>query len=143
MPTVRVDDEVYAWLQSLATPFEDSPNTVLRRLAGLSPRKSQFASASPDGPYVNSREELVSAGERVTGEVLAKRWGVEVRHALYHRDGTFFENLERFPGALFDPSGYVLFKTEQEYRNSPYLRIGEKLNVPGSIASIPGYVKVA
>jgi hypothetical protein len=36
VPTIRIDDEVYAWLQQQATrPFEDTPNTVLRRIAGL------------------------------------------------------------------------------------------------------------
>jgi hypothetical protein len=35
MPTIRIDDEVYAWLQSQARPFEDTPNSVLRRIADL------------------------------------------------------------------------------------------------------------
>lgn len=35
MPTIRIDDEVYAWLQAQARPFEDTPNTVLRRIASL------------------------------------------------------------------------------------------------------------
>jgi len=35
MPTIRIDDEVYEWLQKMARPFEDTPNTVLRRVAGL------------------------------------------------------------------------------------------------------------
>ena len=35
MPTIRVDEEVFAWLQSRARPFEDTPNSVLRREAGL------------------------------------------------------------------------------------------------------------
>jgi len=35
MPTIRIDDEVYLWLQGQAKPFEDTPNTVLRRIAGL------------------------------------------------------------------------------------------------------------
>ncbi len=34
-PTIRIDDEVYAWLQQQAKPFEDTPNTVLRRFAGI------------------------------------------------------------------------------------------------------------
>lgn len=34
-PTIRIDDEVYAWLQSQAKPFEDTPNSVLRRISGL------------------------------------------------------------------------------------------------------------
>lgn len=35
MPTIRIDDDVYEWLQTMARPFEDTPNTVLRRVAGL------------------------------------------------------------------------------------------------------------
>lgn len=35
MPTIRIDDEVYEWLQKMARPFEDTPNSVLRRVAGL------------------------------------------------------------------------------------------------------------
>lgn len=35
MPQIRIDDEVYAWLQGQAKPFDDTPNSVLRRLAGL------------------------------------------------------------------------------------------------------------
>ena len=78
----------------------------------------------------------------MTGRLLNERWKVEALHALYHRDGTFYENLARFPGALFDPHGYVLFRTEAEYRKSSHLQICAKLNVHGGIASIPGYVRV-
>jgi hypothetical protein len=35
MPTIRIDDDVYEWLQKMARPFEDTPNSVLRRVAGL------------------------------------------------------------------------------------------------------------
>jgi len=34
-PTIRIDEEVYTWLQTQARPFEDTPNSVLRRVAGL------------------------------------------------------------------------------------------------------------
>jgi len=34
-PTIRIDEEVYAWLQTQARPFEDTPNSVLRRVAGI------------------------------------------------------------------------------------------------------------
>lgn len=34
-PTIRIDDQVYAWLQQQARAFEDTPNTVLRRVAGI------------------------------------------------------------------------------------------------------------
>jgi hypothetical protein len=154
MPTIRIDDEVYRWLQALAKPFEDSPNSVLRRVAGMekepaiagrseqpveavTQRTSHHPAVLADVP---SHEEVL--GERLTGARLRRRWNVQVRHALYHRDGTFYENLEQFPGALFDPNGYVVFDTLERYRRSPHLRIGQKLNVPGGIASLPGYVRV-
>jgi hypothetical protein len=35
MPTIRIDEDVWNWLKSHATPFEDTPNSVLRRFAGL------------------------------------------------------------------------------------------------------------
>lgn len=35
MPSIRVDDEVWGWLQGQARPLEDTPNSVLRRVAGL------------------------------------------------------------------------------------------------------------
>jgi negative regulator of replication initiation len=31
MPTIRIDGEVWSYLKSKATPFEDTPNDVLRR----------------------------------------------------------------------------------------------------------------
>jgi hypothetical protein len=34
-PAIRVDDQVWTWLKSHARPLEDTPNSVLRRLAGL------------------------------------------------------------------------------------------------------------
>jgi hypothetical protein len=50
--------------------------------------------------------------------------------------------LERFPGAYFDPHGYVLFRTEHEYVSSLYLSIGERVNVKGGISRIPDYRKM-
>jgi hypothetical protein len=35
VPTIRIDDEVFGKLQSMAEPFVDTPNTVLRRLLGI------------------------------------------------------------------------------------------------------------
>lgn len=78
-----------------------------------------------------------------TGIQLNKRWQVGAKHALYHRGGWWYNNLRRFPGALFDAAGYVLFETEADYRSSPYVRVTEETNVSGGISSMPGYVKVA
>ena len=71
---------------------------------------------------------------------MAESWGVPVRQALYHKDGNFYMILERFPGALFDPDGYVVFQTREEFERSPHLRIGQtRVHVPRGISSMPGY----
>lgn len=35
MQTIRIDDDVYSWLQAQGKAFEDTPNSVLRKIAGL------------------------------------------------------------------------------------------------------------
>ena len=80
---------------------------------------------------------------RITGRDLNEKWRVGASHALYHRDGTWYQCLNRFPGALFDPDGYVLFETEEAYRRCPNLRHGVKLNVTGGISTIPEYIHMA
>ena len=75
----------------------------------------------------------------MTGKLLAQQYGLEVKHALYHKDGTFYEILTRFPAALFDKNGWVRFDTESEYVACKELRKTEKLNIPEGIATIPGY----
>ena len=62
-------------------------------------------------------------------------------HALFHKVGTWYNNLERFLGALFDREGYVLFKTEEDYQTRPFLSIGKETNVSQGVSSIPGYVR--
>jgi len=139
MPTIRVDDEVYAWLQKQARPFEDSPNSVLRRVAGIGGPASNAAAAKKGSKTVSL---AAGKGERLSGRKLNDIWGVGAKHPLYHREGCWYENLDRFPGALFDPNGYVIFATENAYRTSRHLQIAQKTNVPNGIASIPGYVRM-
>ncbi len=145
MPTIRIDDDVYAWLKSLATPFEDTPNTVLRRIAGLDgtichmPRVHAEQAKVRDETPTEVKDRVVG---RTTGKYLNELWNVGAAHALYHHDGTFYENLRTFPGALFDYHGFVVFQNEAEYTSCPYLNIGEKLNVHQGIKSIPRYKSI-
>ena len=79
---------------------------------------------------------------RKIGEKLNEKWGVGATHALYSERGTWFHVLERFPGALFDAHGYVVFRTKHDYETCPQLRRGKELNVRDGISALPGYVKV-
>lgn len=76
------------------------------------------------------------------GAKLNQEWGVGVLHALYHKDGRWYHTLEAFPGALFDPNGYIVFATREEYESCPQLHIGDHVNVRSEISSIPGYVRI-
>ena len=143
MPTIRIDDEVYAWLQSQARPFEDTPNSVLRRVAGLDLTKEERRSkvVEVQNPCAESACAVGSTASeaRLSGKKLKDKWNIPARQVLYHQDGTFYENLRQFPGALCDPHGYVLFSSEDVYNSCSYLHIGLKLNVPEGIYRIPGY----
>ncbi len=47
--------------------------------------------------------------DRLDGKYFKDLWKVNVKHALYHQDGTWYENLRYFPGALFDFNGIYYF----------------------------------
>lgn len=75
---------------------------------------------------------------------LNEAWGVGAAQVRYSDDGHWYATLARFPAALFDAHGYVLFATEAEYRASPHLNIGKQISVPKpGISAIPSYVRVA
>ncbi len=76
------------------------------------------------------------------GRALSVERGVEAKHSLSRRDGKWYQHLTDFPGVFHDLNGYVLFETETEYKNSPYLQHGATVHVPNGIASVPGYVRV-
>lgn len=83
------------------------------------------------------------AGTRTnSGRKLNERWNIGAAHALYHREGTWFNLLEWFPGALCDPNGYVLFSSKSEYENSPDVHIGQQTNVPAGIHRMGGYTRM-
>ena len=134
MPTIRVDEEVYRWIQSLAKPFKDTPNSVLRRVAELDKDK--------DESKIEAR--MKNGVEPINGRVLNGKWNVNARHALYSYEGNWYNNLTKFTGALFDPYGYILFPTKEDYQTCNYLSIAQETNVQGKrgISSIPGYKRM-
>jgi hypothetical protein len=77
MPTIRIDDEVYALLQSKAEPFTDTPNSVLRRELGLD--------SSAETTFRDRK-----AGRRArTGTILSRfEYDVPILTALARRGGS-------------------------------------------------------
>ncbi len=78
-------------------------------------------------------------GRRITGEQLNRQHRLGARHALYHKDGTFYERLTAFPGVLCDARGFVRYDSEKQFDADPRLNIGRKVNVPGGLYSHPHY----
>lgn len=81
---------------------------------------------------------------RVTGRLLNEQSSVGAQHALYREDGTQYRTLTRFPGALFDANGYVLFDDERAYKGCAGLIAGKgrnRANVPREISTLPGYIR--
>jgi hypothetical protein len=85
------------------------------------------------------------------GKRLNTVYRIGAAHALFREDGAFYMQLEQFPGALFDKSGFVLFKTKEEFNAA--VRAGSlrldgpaqadqkmRINVPAGITSLPQYV---
>ena len=70
-------------------------------------------------------------------------WNKPVAQARYSDDGHWYALLSRFPAALVDANGYLLFEFEHEYTSSPYLAVGKQISVrkPG-ISAVPGYVRM-
>jgi hypothetical protein len=77
-----------------------------------------------------------------SGRRLNRLWKVGAKHALYRRTGNFYMPLERFPGALFDPNGYVLFETEIAFRACTHLDIGDRVHCRDGISKISSYIRM-
>jgi hypothetical protein len=66
-PTIRIDDDVYNWLQSQAVPFEDNPNSVLRRIAGLGNKSRGTAGTARAGRHAPSIDHTETPADRRPG----------------------------------------------------------------------------
>lgn len=74
---------------------------------------------------------------------LMAAWNKPVAQARYSDGGHWYAPLNRFPAALVDANGYLLFDSEHEYRSSPHLALGKQISVPKpGISAVPGYVRM-
>jgi hypothetical protein len=82
MPTIRIDDEVYAWLQQQGRPFVDTPNSVLRRVAGLdgapNPRTLNVKHAFTTGEMERMKRDAIAAGVR-SGDIIEREHAEQER----------------------------------------------------------------
>jgi len=77
----------------------------------------------------------------ITAKKIEKIVKTGALHVLYREDGGWYHHLKRFPGALFDYNGYVLFETKEDYENNSSLIHRQDLNVKNGISSLLDYRK--
>lgn len=84
-----------------------------------------------------------ASSHRTQASKLQAQWGVTASQARYSDDGHWYAKFSRFPAALFDASGYLVFEKETDYLNSPHISIGKQIAVPApGISAVPGYVRM-
>jgi len=87
------------------------------------------------------RDSAKASRHRGEAARLNEVWCVGAAQARYSDDGHWYATLSRFPAALFDPSGYLYFATEEDYLTAP-IKIGKQISVPKpGICALSGYVR--
>lgn len=80
----------------------------------------------------------------ITAKKIVKLLNINVNAQQYNYDSEWFHPLKRFPGALIDKDGYVIFKEKLDYEDSPYLTLKKDVHLVKDIknlSGIPGYIK--
>jgi restriction system protein len=91
VPTIRIDNELWNFLKKRAEPFEDTPNTVLRRLLRLDkkeripkrPRGDRTPQPAYRAPILHALDEL---GGRAKAEEVLKRVARQMKGAFKPAD---------------------------------------------------------
>lgn len=130
-------EEIYRFVFERSVSAATALKFVKRRLAERSRLQADL--------LAGSRHMMEGVMAKLTGRTLNMEWRIGAQHALYREDGTWYHVLTRFPGALCDAHGYVLFESEKEYRGCPGLIIGKDrnwANAPAGISTLAAYVRV-
>jgi hypothetical protein len=120
MPVLRIDDEVWAWLKSHATPFEDTPNSVLRRLAGLDPGDALANRSAPRRARKRAPQESPVLSPSVHDYVVTKSRDHVLEKAKLESDKRYMFEVRKdsyefvfHPGIKFEGLPYVTRKAEK------------------------------
>ena len=87
-----------------------------------------------------------SCGMQCRGAFLQTEWNIPVEQTLFHRDGTWWHEPDRYPCAFSEPSGYVIFENKAAIDQTSHLKIeaSERVNLKAdTLSSIPGYIRVS
>jgi hypothetical protein len=141
---ISVDDEVYAMLESIAKPFVDTPNSVLRRVLGLPTGEADsgseaVSSASSPRKRRSSRKQPASRRTRLPkGELLPEsEYELPILHSISERGGAApaADVIEDVGGALaarfteadctLNESGLVRWKSRTQFARLNLVKSGD------------------
>ncbi|MGB7748280.1 MAG: hypothetical protein WBN75_13450 [Verrucomicrobiia bacterium] len=122
----------------LCLKFPDHQQTIIEKFQPLFDRT--LVAYDTDKPAASNRSFKGRAPRSNYGAKLNEEWRIGASHALYRKTGDWYVLLNKFPGALCDKNGYILFKSKSDYHSCPHLKIGKEISVPLGISKIPGYV---
>jgi len=97
MPTIRLDDEVFNGLKSLAEPFTDTPNSVIRRLleerGALRPAKtaSESSGGTTEKSTIEARGPLRSRVAALTPQATYEKYLLHVLATRFNGRGNKHE----------------------------------------------------
>jgi hypothetical protein len=77
-----------------------------------------------------------------SGKELNQEWGIGAAQAYYHEAGTWFTLPTKFPSALCDKHGYVVFHSSHELHATPGVRTTSSIRVQAGIKTLPGYKRM-
>jgi len=83
-----------------------------------------------------------AAQNRAKATDLNKAWNVGASQCRYRETGNWYHTLVRFPAALFDAHGYILFSSADELAKTEGILIGKQISVPGGISQLEGYQRM-
>lgn len=116
MPTIRVDDDIWAFLKQHAEPFDDTPNDVLRKLLlGSAKTKStpHPPSANNSSSLPNFRPDQDYTHRRTSGfSLLGSRHDARSFHDVLIG---FARELRKVHGNAFEQAAVSLHGTKRAY----------------------------
>jgi hypothetical protein len=90
MVTIEIDEDIFNYLKSLAEPFTDTPNTVLRRIIFPGAQAAQPVISTNYGTEKEYSKKTASSAHMFMAAFLQRRYGEKFRSRTPYR--TMFES---------------------------------------------------
>ena len=77
---------------------------------------------------------------RTNTAVFVARWNIKCSSARFSEWGNWYAAVNRFPAALIDTNGYIVFESLEKLNSTQGVKFTKQINVPAGISSLSGYI---